>query len=358
MGLSRARIRVRREAQRPATVTPRPCGRRRAAQPATTVLNTDTTDLTAEGPMTTFASRVRRRWRLHLLVVAPLTVILLLIATVVLAAAGDGSPPTAAPPTAAVTGPGRTSGTAEAGAPTGSTTSADPAATLERLAAALPYGPADPPRARFEYTEIRGWGSSQADPSTPLGTGPGRHIGFWNTGLGTSHTVVIDEVRGCRPESDSSDDDLGPFDGPLSTDPDAVRRQILREPPAADTDTDVFGQIAEFYGARFVPLATRQGVLRMLARQPGIRVQPDVADLLGRRGLAVTLTFRPSMPFTVDQTLIFDARSGQLLAGHGRAHRRPDATTPPHPTDEYSYVWLLLANTYTPNTATPRLTCP
>jgi hypothetical protein len=179
---------------------------------------------------------------------------------------------------------------------------------------------------------------------------------FWTTGLGVSRTVVIDEARGC-PESDQSDDDLGPFDGPLSSDPDAVRRQILHEPLPADAVPDVFGQVGEFYGARFVPLATRQGVLRTLARLPGVGVQLDVTDSLGRRGFAVTWTYQPPMPFTVAKTLIFSP-SGQLLTSHSRAHRRPDASTPPDPMDEYEIYAVQLTSTYTPNTDTPRATCP
>lgn len=233
----------------------------------------------------------------------------------------------------------------------------DPKTILEQIAADIHSGPADPPKATFEYIETRAWQSTPADPSIPAGTGPSRHIQFWTTSLGVSRTVVIDETRGCPPETDESDDDLGPFDGPLSSDPDAVRQQILHEPLPPKAIPDVLGQVAEFYSYRFVPQATRQGVLRMLARVPGINVRTGVTDQTGRAGFAVTWTYHPPMPFTVTKTLIFDPRTGQLLSSHSRAHRRPDATTPPQPTDEYEILLLFVASTYTPNTHTPTVTC-
>jgi hypothetical protein len=98
-------------------------------------------------------------------------------------------------------------------------------------------------------------------------------------------------------------------------------------------------------------------VLRTLARLPGVGVQLDVTDSLGRRGFAVTWTYRPPMPFTVAKTLIFSI-SGQLLATHSRAHRRPDVSTPPDPMDEYQIYSVILTSTYTPDTQTPKVTCP
>lgn len=228
----------------------------------------------------------------------------------------------------------------------------DPKTVLERIAADIRSGPADPPKATFEYIETRYWQSSPAHPSVP-----GRHIRFWTTSLGVSRTVVIDETRGCPPETDGSDHDLGPFDGPLSSDPDAVRRQILHEPLPPNAVPDVLGQVAEFYSSRFLPQATRQGVLRMLARVPGINVRTGVTDQTGRAGFAVTWTYQPPMPFNVAKTLIFDPSTGQLLASHSRAHRRPDATTPPQPTDEYEIHLLFVTSTYTPDTRTPTVTC-
>jgi hypothetical protein len=281
------------------------------------------------------------------------TAVLTLLTVLAVAAVGlfsDARDPVSVP----AAGPSTSRTTSSAPSASGA---ADPAAELERIAAHLASGPPDPVRAKFEYIETRVWESYPAPPSAPLGSGPGRHIRFWTTSLGVSRTIVIDEARGCPPESDQSDDDLGPFDGPLSSDPDAVRRQILHEPLPADAVPDVFGQVGEFYSARFVPLATRQGVLRMLARLPGVGVQRNVTDTLGRPGFAVTWTYRPPMPFTVAKTLIFST-SGQLLTVHSRAHRRPDASFPPDPMDEYQIYTVILTSTYTPDTATPKATCP
>lgn len=307
-----------------------------------------TIHLTSEGHMTTSTSG-SRRWR-PVAGAATLTVLTLLVGAAVLASAGD-RPPSATAETASASPRSAPSGAPSSVAPP------DPAATLERLAAQTADEPADPPKARYEYIEIRVWESYPAKPSTPLGTGPGRHIRYWTTSQGASRSVVIDETRGCPPERDETDNDLGPFDGPLSGHPDALRRQILHEPLPPGTSADHFGQIAEFYSQRFVPFATRQGILRMLAQLPGVAVQPDVTDPLGRPGFAVTWTYQPPMPFTVAKTLTFSA-SGQLLTSHSRAHRRPNATTPPNPMDEYEIFMLVLTSTYTPTTAAPAATCP
>lgn len=238
------------------------------------------------------------------------------------------------------------------------TTIADPAAALERLAADLANGPADPAKARFEYVETRVWESFGSRFSAALGSGPGRRIHLWTTGRDSYRVVTIDETRGCPPERDDSGADLGPFDGPLSSDPDAVRRQVLHEPLPADAVPDVFGQVADFYSARLVPLPTRQGLLRMLARLPGIGVHPAVTDSIGRTGVAVTWTYRPPMmSFVVEKTLVFDPNSGQLLASHSRGKRRPDATAPPDLGDAYEIYMLLLASTYAPDTHTPKVEC-
>lgn len=238
------------------------------------------------------------------------------------------------------------------------TTIADPAAALQRLAADLANGPADPAKARFEYVETRVWESfGSLFSAAPGSRGPGRRIHLWTTGRGSYRVVTIDEAR-CPPERDESGGDLGPFDGPLSSDPDAVRRQILHEPLPADAVPDVFGQVADFYSARLVPLPTRQGVLRMLARLPGIGVHPAVTDSIGRTGVAVTWTYRPPMmSFVVEKTLVFDPSSGQLLASHSRGQRRLEATTPPDLGDAYEIYLLFLGSTYAPDTDTPKVAC-
>lgn len=261
------------------------------------------------------------------------------------------------------TTPSVASSASPAASPTipGSSAVADPdaGAALERLAADLVNGPADPAKARFEYVETQVWESfGSLFSAAPGRGGPGRRIHLWTTGRGSYRVVTIDETRGCPPERDESGADLGPFDGPLSSDPDAVRRQILHEPLRADAVPDVFGQVADFYSARLVPLPTRHGVLRMLARLPGIGVHPAVTDSIGRTGVAVTWTYRPPMmSFVVEKTLVFDPNSGRLLASHSRGKRRPDATAPPDLGDAYEIYLLFLASTYAPDTDTPKVAC-
>ena len=116
---------------------------------------------------------------------------------------------------------------------------ADPAALLQRLANDVAAGPADPARARFEYIDIRVWESFTPPSATTAGSapasasasaspvaGPARRIQLWTTGQGAGRAVAVDERRGCPPQSDETIHNLGPFDGPLSSDPHAVRRQI------------------------------------------------------------------------------------------------------------------------------------
>jgi hypothetical protein len=246
---------------------------------------------------------------------------------------------------------------------------ADPKAVLERLARDVAAAPPDPARARYEYIDVRVWESTL--PSTTMATtttppafegAPARRIQVWTTGRGGGRAVAIDEQHGCPPVSDQPIDDLGPFDGPLPTDSDALRRHILHEhpePAAPDAMPDVFGQIAEFYGSRYVPLPTRQGVLRMLARQPGVGVQGEMVDRAGRTGLAVTWTYRLPAPLAaMAKTLIFDPRTGWLLASHSRTI--PNPTTAPPLTDpglQYEGYTLYLASAFTATTATPALAC-
>ncbi|MEV0131380.1 hypothetical protein AB0H83_23315 [Dactylosporangium sp. NPDC050688] len=284
--------------------------------------------------------------------------VVLTTAAVAVTRSGNHATPGVASPTpgptlpASPTAPG-TAATNETAGPS------DAKALLERFADDLRNAPADPARARFEYLSLRIWDSFAAPPAaSPDGAAaPVRRTQLWTSGQGSTRAVELDENHGCRLLRDETGTELGPFDGPLPRDPDAIRRHILHEPQPPGTVIDVFGQIADFYSARFVPLAARQGILRMLARQPGIHVQPQVTDRAGRTGIAVTLTFQPPMPFTVAKTLIFDPRTGQLLASHSQAHRRPDATTPPDPTDQYEIYLLTLTSTYTPDVHTPAAGC-
>jgi hypothetical protein len=167
--------------------------------------------------------------------------------------------------------------------------------------------------------------------------------------------VVLNEAHPCPPQLDQYSNDLGPFDGPLSADPDALRRQVLGEPLPADAAPDLFGQISELYGNRHPSLAVRQGILRILARWPGITVDPLATDRVGRAGLAVTWIYRPPVPFTVTKTLLFDPHTAALLASHSRNHPTPGV--PPTATDEYDNYVVISSSTYTADTDTPAVEC-
>ncbi|MEU7871259.1 hypothetical protein [Dactylosporangium sp. NPDC049140] len=236
---------------------------------------------------------------------------------------------------------------------------ADSRDLLERFADDLIHGPADPVRDRFEYISARIWDPAAApSAASPDGAGPAvRRTQLWTTGRADSRTVELDETHGCRLIAEQTGNELGPFDGPMSSDPDAVRRQILHEPVAPGAVPDVWGQVAGLYSQRFVPLATRQGILRMLARQPGVSVQPQLTDRAGRIGVGVTWMYKPPMPFTVAKTLIFDAASGRLLASHSRTQRRPGATPPSDPTGGNETYLLMVTSTYTPDVHTPTVGC-
>ncbi|MFG2042102.1 hypothetical protein [Dactylosporangium sp. NPDC048998] len=310
-----------------------------------------TRDATAPGEQADTSTPPRRRRSLA--IAASAAAVLTLLAAV--AAGRPGSQAATQPNT-----PNRgATPTAVSGRNWPSAASTDPKAMLERFADDLTNAPADPARARFEYIDVRTWDSFAAPPAAaPSGPPPPRRIQLWTTGKGASRAVELDESHGCQLVSDQTGDDLGLFDGPLSSDPDAVRRQVLHEPLPSGVVPDVFGQVAGIYSARFLPLATRQGVLRMLARLPGVGVQPQITDRAGRSGFAVTWIYAPPMPFTVAKTLIFDPGTGQLLASHSQAHRRTDATTPPDQGDHYAIYVLILTSTYAPDTHTPELGCP
>jgi hypothetical protein len=246
--------------------------------------------------------------------------------------------------------------TSLAAMPTGPTgVASDPATVLSRVAADLATSAPDPAPATYEYVELAVWQTPVASRSASPRTQPDRRIQFWTTGRGGSRTVIVDETHGCPPLQDESSHNLRPFDGPLSSDPDALRRQILHEPLPPGAVPDIFGQVSELFSNRYVRQATRRGVLLMLAHQASVTVQPAVADRLGRTGIAVTWTYRPPMPFTVTKTLIFDPRTGQLLASHSQNHPLPD--TPPGAVTEYDGYLLLVAHTYTPDVHTPKIQC-
>jgi hypothetical protein len=156
----------------------------------------------------------------------------------------------------------------------------DTAAVLEQVARNVLAVLADQAWVRSEYIELRSWELLTLPSPAPSAPSPGaaRHIRIWATGRGSSRRVVIDEAKGCPPESDETGDELGPFDGPLASGLGAVRCQVLHEPLPDGAMPDLFGRIAGLYSMRFVPVLIRRRMLRMLAREPGIGIQFDARD--------------------------------------------------------------------------------
>lgn len=238
-------------------------------------------------------------------------------------------------------------------------------AELDRFADRLVAAPYEARKAGYEYTDIRVW---EADPQAPSATGPVdtatvsvRRIKHWTNTVDSGRLYFVDEAKGCPAQTDDSwtARQAGPWDGPLSGEPDAVRRQLLGPPP--NDGIDLFGQIGELYGARIVPLATRRGILRMLARQPNITVHQGIPDQGGRPGVAVVTTLpQPVAPTTLRKTLIFDAATGDLLASEttdtATADRsRADATPGLH--HGFVSYSLFLDRGYTTDTRTPAPEC-
>ena len=239
------------------------------------------------------------------------------------------------------------------------------AAELNRIADRLAPAPFEARKARFEYTDIRVW--EAADPAS-LAAGPVdpapvtvRRVKQWTNTVDAGRVYAVDEGRGCPAETDDAwtAREAGPWDGPLSSDPGAVRRQLLGPPPNAGID--LFGQIRELYAARVVPPATRRGILRMLARQPDITVYQGVTDQNGRTGVAVVTTVAgpPVLPRrTFRKTLIVDPATGGLLAAEttdAAAAHNPGAA-PWQRTGFHGYV-LFLSRGYSADMRTPAPSC-
>jgi hypothetical protein len=240
------------------------------------------------------------------------------------------------------------------------------ATDLTPVADGLVAAPLQGHQARFEYTDIRVW---EGDAQTQLAAAPVdvapvsvRRIKHWTNTVDSGHSYVVDEATGCPAETDDTwtAREAGPWDGPLSSDPDAVRHQLLGPPP--NSGIDLFGQIGELYGARVVPLATRRGILRMLARLPNITVYHGVPDQSGRTGIAVVTTLRlPFLPNqTLRKTLIFDPATGDLLADETIDAATPAPLSPdlaPWQRRGFLSYTLYLSRSYTPDVRTPAPDC-
>ncbi|GAA3348854.1 hypothetical protein GCM10020358_68860 [Amorphoplanes nipponensis] len=203
---------------------------------------------------------------------------------------------------------------------TGTASSSVSPARLLQIADHVIAAPYEASRGRFDYVEVRRWETEPttggASPASRLPTSV-RHLGAWTDNQGSGRSYALDETHGCTPERDEmwTQPEAAPWDGPLSSNPDAVRRQLLGPPP--NTGIDLFGQISELFAARVVPLPTRRGVLRMLAGQPHTVVREGAFDPSGRMGITVTTTVTTPAPppyASYSRTLIFDPATGDLLA--------------------------------------------
>lgn len=295
------------------------------------------------------ASRRRARWTVLGAVAA--TVVVLLTAAVVSLLGRDGQPPVLEPVTA--TAPS----TSAAAEPT-------PAkADLDRFVDSLVAAPFEARKARFEYTDIRVW---EADPQALSATGPVvtvtvsvRRIKHWTNTVGSGRSYAVDEAKGCPAQADDrwTAGQAGPWDGPLSSDPDAVHRRLLGPPP--NSGIDLFGQVGELFGARVVPLETRRGILRMLAEQPNITVHHGVPDQSGRPGIAVVTTLSPpNRPLR--KTLIFDPVTGDLLASattDNAVAGTPSPDVAPWQRKGFVSYTLFLGRAYTTDVWTPAPEC-
>jgi hypothetical protein len=239
-------------------------------------------------------------------------------------------------------------------------------ADLNQVADSIVAAPFEARKARYEYTDIRVW---EADAAALFATGPVdtitvvvRRIKSWTNTVDSGRAYAVDEAKGCPAETDDTwtDREASPWDGPLSSDPDAVRRQLLGPPP--NSGIDLFGQIGQLYGARVVPLATRRGILRMLASRPHITVHHGVTDQSGRTGIAVFTTL--PLPFppnrTLRKTLIFDPATGDLLASEttdAAAAATPSSDPAPWQREGFLGYTLFLARSYTTDVRTPAPDC-
>lgn len=241
----------------------------------------------------------------------------------------------------------------------------DLARIADRVVAA-PYETGKAREGSFEYTDIRIWSATDAmgNPAKTEGaTVSVRRVRSWsNAGGSTGRAYAVDEARGCPAEDQRwTKQEPSPWGGPLSSAPDAVRRQLLGPPP--NKGIDLWGQVGELYLYRLVPLATRRGVLRMLAGLPGVTVHRNVTDAAGRLGIAVTDTVGPAIAPPgppVRHTLIFDPATGDLLATvltDATNQGTPDYSTPPGGHSATLGYELYLTRRHTPTVDTPKPDC-
>ncbi len=105
-----------------------------------------------------------------------------------------------------------------------------------------------------------------------------------------------------------------PIAEPLATDPARLARQLAAADPMPDGPQAILRAVDEVYTSHYVALPVRRAVLEVLANMDRLSYRDGAADRLGRTGAAVSLANRG-----VEYTLIFDTRTGHLLASEQRS---------------------------------------
>jgi hypothetical protein len=110
------------------------------------------------------------------------------------------------------------------------------AVRLLHIADHLTAAPYEAHPLRFNYVEVRRWEAEPTTASTPPASRPStsiRHLAAWTDNQGRGRSYALDETHDCTPERDDmwSQPEAAPWDGPLSSAPEAVRRQLLGPPP-------------------------------------------------------------------------------------------------------------------------------
>ncbi|SIN30421.1 CU044_5270 family protein [Micromonospora cremea] len=199
---------------------------------------------------------------------------------------------------------------------------------LRALAGALVDTEYDNRSGRYMYHHTKLWG----DPVMTSADGR-HHVAFanetkvWQAADGTGNQVTV-QLEPQYPDQESRDywrRNLGkgpavagtpaPATVPLPpralTPPSADRSQLRELLKAAYGAGAVSKEVSTIYGRYVVPRQTRAEILRVLADVPGFRWRGQVTDRAGRTGVAVTFDDRPH---DAQSLLIFDARTGELLA--------------------------------------------
>jgi len=110
----------------------------------------------------------------------------------------------------------------------------DLARVADRLVAA-PYETRATHTDSFEYTDVRVWETTDAAVNPAANTADAavsvRRVRSWTNAGDSGRMYAVDEARGCPAEDKSwSNQEASPWGGPLSSDPDAVHRQLLGHP--------------------------------------------------------------------------------------------------------------------------------